>query len=54
VGKSYVGLKTKVKPRMVAGTREGIKGNQSTLKDMAKIVRTSSCSLLQKWEAGSN
>jgi hypothetical protein len=54
VGKSYVGLKTKVKPRVVAGARGGIKGNLSTLKDMAKTVRTSSCGLLQKWEAGAN
>jgi hypothetical protein len=53
-GKSYVGLKTKVKPRVVPDARGGIKGNLLTLKDMAKTVRMSSCGLLQKWEAGSN
>jgi hypothetical protein len=54
VGKSYVGLKTKVKPRVVADVWGGKRGSPVRLKDMAKIVRTSSCDLLQKWEAGSN
>jgi hypothetical protein len=47
-GKAYVGLKPKVKPRVVTDVRGGVIKNLVTLKNMGKTIRTSSCGLLQK------